>query len=95
MGYAATTCQGAEEALEQTAECRFDVILCDIFMPGSDGVTLLRSLRKQGDQTPFILMSGVADPVKPIEGIENGALCFITKPVTADLLESTLARLLD
>jgi len=94
MGHAVTTCDGAEQALERAEEGSFDVILCDIFMPDSDGVTLLRSLRRRGDDTPVILMSGVADPLKPIEGIESGACCFITKPVTADLLESTLERVL-
>ena len=93
IGYAVTTCSGAEQALQHASRERFAVIVCDIFMPGTDGVSLLRQLRRQGDQTPVVLMSGVADAVKPIQGIENGAFCFITKPVTTELLESTLSRI--
>ncbi len=92
MGYAVTTCNGATQALQRVSERSFDAILCDIFMPDSDGVSLLKRLRREGDETPFILMSGVADPLKPVEGINQGACCFITKPVTADVLESTLGR---
>lgn len=93
MGCTVTTCSGGEQAIRAVALEDFDAILCDIFMPGLDGVELMRRLRASGVRVPFILMSGVADPLKPVEGIAHGACCFVTKPVPLDVLEATLAKL--
>ncbi len=93
MGHDVTACSSAVAAIEQVEQQRFDAILSDIVMPDCDGVELLSRLRRHGDLTPIVLMSGGAEMQRTIEGIAQDAVCFITKPVAPDLIEDVLTRL--
>ena len=53
------------EALARLRENRYDLVLCDMSMPGMTGIELLRHLQAGGDDTPFIIMTGVGTPWKP------------------------------
>ena len=77
------------EALQQTLEHNFALILIDVQMPEMDGfetVQLLRNVEKT-KYVPVIFVSAIySDDFYKIKGVESGAVDFITKPITPELL---------
>lgn len=72
--------------MEQT---RIDLVLLDLVLPGDDGLTIARELRA-GYNPGIIMVTGVADEVERIIGLEVGADDFVTKPLN---LRELLARI--
>src|SRR5471032_1016739 len=73
-----------------------DLILSDIHMPGGDGSTLLRDLRRDPElkSRQVVLMTGRPDLVTPRKGMDDGADDFLIKPVSLEaLLNCVTARL--
>jgi DNA-binding response OmpR family regulator len=79
----------AWERFSDPAEPPFDVVLCDVMLPGMDGVTLCRRVREVAT-TPFVLLSARGDPVDVVGGLEAGADDYVVKPFDVQVL---LARL--
>ncbi len=67
----------------------FDLVLCDVMLPGLDGVSLCRRVREVAT-TPFVLLSARTDAVDIVGGLEAGADDYVTKPFDIQVL---LARL--
>jgi len=59
---------------------RPDLLVLDLMLPGSDGLSLLRRLRDAGDDLPVLLLSARADGVDRIIGLEQGADDYLAKP---------------
>jgi two-component system phosphate regulon response regulator OmpR len=59
---------------------RPDLLVLDLMLPGSDGLSLLRRLRDGGDDLPVLLLSARADGVDRIIGLEQGADDYLAKP---------------
>lgn len=96
QGYAVATARDADTGLHEARRNPPDLILCDINMPGTDGKTLLQTLREDPElaHTQFVLMTGNPRAVTPREGMEEGADDFLVKPVTQEaLLNCVQARL--
>ena len=83
-GFQPTTAAGAREALAVLGNESFDVILCDIRMPGMDGLELLAELRKGGIESTVIMMSAYGDTETAIEALRGGAYDYIAKPFRKD-----------
>lgn len=85
QGYAVTTVCDGDAALAAVRECRPDLVLTDIMMPGLDGLGLLRALRDdQATSTlPIILLSARAGEDAHVEGLKHGADDYLIKPFTA------------
>ncbi|MBE5316432.1 MAG: sigma-54-dependent Fis family transcriptional regulator [Xanthomonadales bacterium] len=94
-GYAVTTAEHAEAARAARGEGRFDAVLLDIWMPGTDGIALLREWKTAGDDTPVVMMSGHGTIETAVEATRLGAYDFIEKPVTLAKLLITLERALE
>lgn len=58
-GHEVVAADSGEAALAKLEQSSFDLAIADIFMPGIDGVTLIKSLRKRDPRFPVIAMSGV------------------------------------
>ena len=85
-----------EEALESLAndiQPELIVILSDINMPGMDGLTLLREIRRRRPELPVMMVTAYGDDDRRRRAAEYGAFEFVTKPVDFDLLKSQLLRL--
>jgi two-component system, NtrC family, nitrogen regulation response regulator NtrX len=86
----------AQEARAARAEDSFDAILLDIWMPGTDGITLLREWRDAGKlDRPVIMMSGHGTVETAVEATRLGAYDFIEKPIALAKLLITLERALE
>jgi len=78
-GYHVLTAEGANALYQQLAEHTPDLLIVDVMMPGDDGFTICRELRKTND-TPIIMLTASADDTDRILGLELGADDYIGKP---------------
>lgn len=70
----------------------FDAVLSDIGLPGMSGVELLRLVRTYDLDVPVVLMTGQPSVETAVAALELGALTYIQKPFSHDVLKSTLLR---
>ncbi len=70
-----------QEALEEVRRQRFDVVLCDIVMPGMDGIELLEAIRGVDLDLPVILLSGSPSLETARRAVDLGAFRYLLKPV--------------
>ena len=94
-GYGVDVAANAEEAREARGRRKFDLILLDIWMPDTDGITLLREWSDGGDlNCPVVIMSGHGTVDTAVEATRLGAFDFVEKPLSlAKLLRTVEAAL--
>ncbi|MCI3921175.1 response regulator transcription factor [Paenibacillus sp. TRM 82003] len=68
----------------------YDLLLLDVMLPGMDGFSVLRELRKEGVSTPVILLTAKGETSDKVTGLDIGADDYIAKPFVTDEL---LARI--
>lgn len=86
-GHAITLAENAQQAREARAVATPDLVLLDIWMPDTDGVTLLKEWQRDGLLTmPVIMMSGHATIDTAVEATRIGALNFLEKPIALQKL---------
>ena len=90
-GHSVETYQEGNSAVRRLAERQFDAVVSDIGMPGLDGIALLREIRKRDLDVPVILVTGAPSMSSAIAAVEHGALRYLSKPVTSDVLRQTVA----
>ena len=96
-GHTVELAENAAQARAARTKERPDLVLLDIWMPDTDGVTLLKEWSSAGVLTmPVIMMSGHATIDTAVEATKIGALAFLEKPITMQKLlkavEQGLAR---
>lgn len=89
-GFAPETCHDGEEGLLWARQQGYDLILLDRMLPGMDGLTLLRQLRREGIHTPVIFLTALGQLSDKTGGLDAGADDYIVKPFAYDEL---LARI--
>jgi EAL domain-containing protein (putative c-di-GMP-specific phosphodiesterase class I)/CheY-like chemotaxis protein len=82
-GFVVALANGAREAIAQARESRFDTIVSDLGMPGMDGRELLRQIRANDLDVPFVFLTGYPDLPSAIDAVEFGAFRYLVKPVPA------------
>lgn len=78
-GFWVTAARDAAHARRLLHGLEFDLIVMDVMMPGEDGISLTRELRKQM-QTPVLLLTAKGETADKIAGLEAGADDYLTKP---------------
>ncbi|MBA3911050.1 MAG: DNA-binding response regulator [Rhodobacter sp.] len=78
-GYLVSVARDAAQARRILGGLEFDLIVMDVMMPGEDGVSLTRDLRKRL-QTPILLLTAKGETSNRIEGLEAGADDYLVKP---------------
>ncbi len=91
-GYEVETSANAEEGLRKAAASVFDQILCDIRMPGMDGLSFLREIKKTEIEATIIVMSAYGTADIAIEAMKLGAYDYISKPFKPDEIILTLRK---
>ncbi len=95
-GYGVTVAANAEEARRARADRKFDLILLDIWMPDTDGITLLREWSESGDlMCPVVIMSGHGTVDTAVEATRLGAFDFVEKPLSLAKLLRTVESALE
>ena len=81
-------------AFDYATSGEYDGIVLDIMMPGMDGMTLLKKLRKDGVTTPALFLTAKTETYQKIEGLDAGADDYLPKPfATGELLARVRAML--
>jgi DNA-binding NtrC family response regulator len=94
-GHTVHVAENATRAREWRANARPDLVLLDIWMPDTDGVTLLKEWASSGQLTmPVIMMSGHATIDTAVEATRIGALDFLEKPIALQKLLGAVKRAL-
>jgi len=83
--YEVTLASDGFEGISMIEQSEFDVILCDVKMPGKDGMEVLHEAMKL-TETPFIVISGHGTIELAVEAIKKGAYDYIAKPLDLNRL---------
>jgi DNA-binding NtrC family response regulator len=94
--YVVAVAANASEAQAARANHKFDLILLDIWMPDTDGITLLREWSEAGEMNcPVVIMSGHGTVDTAVEATRLGAFDFVEKPLSLAKLLRTVEAALD
>lgn len=92
-GHVVELAENANEARKLRESCQPDLVLLDIWMPDTDGVTLLKEWAVRGQLTmPVIMMSGHATIDTAVEATRIGALDFLEKPIALQKLLAAVEK---
>jgi two-component system, NtrC family, response regulator AtoC len=83
-GHTVRAASDGAAGLERLAEAPAELIICDVRMPGLDGLRFLDRYKEQGGTALVIMMSAYGDDDAALEAIRRGAYDFIAKPFRAD-----------
>ena len=86
-GYAVEAVGSGEEALAALESRRHDVVLLDVWLPGADGLEVLRRIRESDAELPVVVISGHGTIETAVKAVRLGAQDFVEKPLS---LEKTL-----
>jgi DNA-binding response OmpR family regulator len=89
-GIRAEHCERGDEGFNRAVAGAYDVILLDIMLPGRDGLSVLKGLRKVGNTTPVILLTARNELDDRVEGLNLGADDYLAKPF---FVEELVARI--
>ena len=97
-GFEASTSLSGREAIDRFREradeetLPFDIVLCDLSLPGMSGVELARALLRESAGVSIIMLTGYGTIESAVESLRIGAIDFLTKPVLDDELRLALER---
>jgi len=86
--------ESADTARAALAKGHVDLILLDLIMPQEDGLSLLRSLRESGDDTPVLVVSALDTARTAVEALQSGATDYIVKGFDIEELRKRAANIL-
>ncbi|WP_298293802.1 response regulator [Thiomonas sp.] len=94
-GHSVSLAENAAQARQMRAQSRPDLVLLDIWMPDTDGVTLLKEWASSGQLTmPVIMMSGHGTIDHAVEATRIGAMAFLEKPIALQKLLQAVSQAL-
>jgi len=89
-GYTVDVAADGSEALWLAGNHPYDAIVCDVMMPGQDGITVVRQLRRKGVTAPVIFLTARHELADRVAGLDAGADDYLAKPFS---MIELLARL--
>ncbi len=85
--YSVDCVNNGQLALDYLEQDIYDAVIMDIMMPVMDGITALKNLRKRGNNIPVLMLTAKTEIDDKVEGLDNGANDYLTKPFdTRELL---------
>lgn len=94
-GYEIDEAGDGKEALQKLQDNHFDLALCDIKMPGMDGIEVLEQAKGSGNEAAFIMISAHGTIEVAVEATKKGAFDFLTKPPDLNRLLISVRNALD
>lgn len=92
-GHFVTLCKTAEDFLNLYISTSYDVIICDIMLPGMNGVQLVQAIRFKKNYTPILMLTALNAVQDKISALDFGADDYMTKPFHFDELLSRINAL--
>jgi two-component system response regulator PilR (NtrC family) len=94
-GYEVSLAEGGDAALDLLRHEQIDLVITDIRMPKTDGMTVLRAGKDLSPSTVFLVMTAFASTETAVEAMKLGAYDYITKPFKLDAIKLTVAKALE
>ena len=96
-GFEVAVARSAEQAIKTLKEYEIDIVISEIDLPGTDGLTLLSEARKHafGKDTPWVIHTRRQGRGEPEKAFELGVLDYVTKPAPTLILVAKLKAMLD
>ena len=88
--YSVDSCYDGQEALDYLASAEYDAVILDIMMPVTDGLSVLKTMRRKDDSTPVLLLTAKDGIEDRVQGLDAGANDYLVKPFA---VEELLARI--
>lgn len=90
QGFVVDYCDNGNDGYNCALENEYDAIILDIMVPGKDGLSILKNLRRKGQNVPIILLTARNELDDRIEGLNLGADDYLAKPF---FVEELVARI--
>src|SRR5690349_17633111 len=87
LGYRAVLARDGIAALERVSQGKFELMLCDVRMPGVSGVELVPKVLERDPDVAIVMLTAVDEPRTAVECLKLGAYDYLIKPVDLDELE--------
>lgn len=94
LGYIVHVFPSAEAFLRSAQLNNSWCVIADVRMPAMSGIELQSRLRAQGSRVPFVFITAVPEERERARALEDGAICFLTKPFDEDTLIACLGKAL-
>jgi two-component system, OmpR family, response regulator len=79
-GYVVDVVEDGTEAIERSSAIEYDLLILDWMLPGTDGITICKSLRDKGSGVPILMLTARAEVSERILGLDAGADDYLPKP---------------
>lgn len=89
-GFQVQICHDGTQAYDLASRRQYDAVVLDIMLPGRDGLSILRGLRKQRITVPVIVLTARGELEERLEGLDLGADDYLTKPFYIEELISRI-----
>ena len=89
-GYAVECAADGLEGEKQALEGRPDLVVLDLMLPGRDGMSVLGSIRESKPTLPVIVLTARDSVEDKVQGLDNGATDYVTKPFSFDELTARI-----
>lgn len=93
--YQVDLAEDGPKGLDKLKSSEYDVVLCDIKMPGMDGIEVLEKIQASDSDMPVVMISGHGNIDTAVEAIKKGAFDFIEKPLDLNRLLITIRNAMD
>jgi DNA-binding NtrC family response regulator len=81
-GYGVETAKNGTEGLQHFNEEFFHLVLCDLKMPGIDGMDVVKKIKEKSPETPVVVITGFGSIESAVEAMKEGAFHYMSKPFT-------------
>lgn len=93
-GYAVTETGNGTAAMNSLEQDNFDIAVLDVMLPGMDGFTLVKELRKKENRIPVLFLTSKTLPTDVVQGFESGGNDYLKKPFAMEELVIRIQALL-
>src|SRR6056297_1236452 len=93
--YEVDLAEDGKKGINKVKQGEYDIVLCDIKMPGLDGIEVLEQIHSLASDTPVVMISGHGNIDTAVESIKKGAFDFIEKPLDLNRLLITIKNAQD
>ncbi|MDZ8035447.1 MULTISPECIES: response regulator transcription factor [unclassified Nostoc] len=90
QGFVVDYCDNGDDGYLRALDNEYDAIILDIMMPGKDGLSILKLLRRQGRNAPVILLTARNELDDRLQGLNLGADDYIAKPFFVEELAARI-----
>jgi two-component system response regulator HydG len=94
-GYSVSLAQDGQQGISRFKETRYDLVLCDMAMPGKDGFEVLDFAHGHRPDVPFVMITAFGTINMAVEAMKRGACDFLPKPFKNEEIRATVRRALE